>query len=268
MKNITLKSPEDVEAALQLLTYGQTGQPSRLGVATGTGVRLANGHMVSFERLAVHLRRKRVFARTAQPGGCMSCAPSPWTSHLDAPESWRITEQIFVKAWEYKSRRLSLDQIQELRCEAIEHTASFDTIMNSRDLLRQGDVKNAVALLRLAPMQLREMLQVEPPGTLDLILGPIFTVIAAPQSADVQTQMVVKSLVRYLAEVSAEIDGLSLDLRAIFTLLSQVSAEDGSALYETALGARKCILDLESVTCKSCKPWIPSKPLRMGNASI
>lgn len=263
LKNITLKNPQDVEAALHLLTYGQTGQHSRLSIATGTAVRLANGHVVSLDRLAEHLRRKHVLARTAQPGECTSCAPSPWTSHLDAPGNWRIAEQIFAKSWEYKSRRLSFDHLQELRCETVTYATWFDTVMNSRDLLQQGDFKNAVALLRLAPMQLRDMLQVEPPGTLDLILGPIFTVMAAPQSADVQTQMVVKSLVRYLAQVSTEIDGLSLELRAIFTLLSQVSTEDGSALYETALGARKCILDLESVTCKSWEAHADGQCLNM-----
>lgn len=292
LKNITLKSPEDIEATLQVLAHAQeaatrqAGSPSRSGAAAATtittitttsggraaGVQLANGHVVTFERLAVHLRRKRMLVD--HHAGHYGAGSSPWApSHLGAPGPWRTAQQIFAKSWEYKARRLKDDPhgggggrtsqgppvvaaaaaaAAGRREEAIDYTPWYDTVMYARDLLRQGHFADAVALLRLAPAQLTQMLRAEPPAALDLILGPIFSLIsAAPQGADLRIQMVVKSLVRYLAAASAEMDGLSPDLRAVVGLLSRLSTEDGSSLYETAIRARKCMLDLEGVTCKS-----------------
>lgn len=217
LKNITLKSPEDIEAALQVLAHaqaaprqaGSTARPDAAAATTTTttttttiittsgaktaGVRLANGHVVSFKRLAVHLRRKRMLVdHHAGHYG----ASSPWaSSHLGAPGPWRTVEQIFAKSWEYKSRRLKDDPhgggggggrtqdppvVAAAAREAIGHTPWFETIMYARDLLRQGRFADAVALLRLAPAQLTQMLRAEPPATLDLLLGVIVTLISAP----------------------------------------------------------------------------------------
>lgn len=252
MKNITLKRPEEVEEALRLLADRQSGRSSGAAVvATAKGVRLANGHTVTFERLAEHLRRKGVFMPREQGGSTTFSQPSPWTSHLDSPGRLLTIEQIFNKTWEYKSRRLGIDTQEPGRSGTLDYKSPFDTIMYSRDLLRQGNFQAAATLLRLAPRQLRGLLQVEPPRTLDFIYSLIVTVISAPESATVQVRRIVNSLIRYLAHICVEIDGLSPDLRVIFGLLSQVSLEEGSQLYDTAVKARVCMLELEEVNCES-----------------
>lgn len=269
MKNITLKKPEEVQEALRLLADRQTGRSSRASVVTtAEGVKLANGRTVTFEKLAEHLRRKGVFLPTVQGGCTTSSRPSPWTSHLDAPQSLHIVEQIFIKTWEYKSRRLDIDTQEPGRRGTLDYKSPFDTVMYSRDLLRQGNFQAAVALLRLAPGQLRQLLQAHPPRTLDFIYNLIVTIVSAPESAKVQIQMIVSSLIRYLAEICTEIVGLSPDLCVIFRLLSQVGLEEGSQLYDTAVRARKCMLDLEEASCKFLKLLASSNDLMLTDMGL
>lgn len=334
MKNVTLKDPEAVQAALRLLQPETEGGPgagppapgpyvsaSAVAVA-GRDVKLANGQTVSVERLAEHLRRKRLLVHMAERerqrgkgkrktnfdindgtcggGGGVAAplaapvpVPSPGTSHLDAPRSFRLVEQILAKSWAYRSRRTihdtrSTTSTQHMPSSSSSssnphdvpastsasmsesdfstYQATFHTVMNTRDLLQGGNLRDAVQLLKMAPGHLRDALRVEPPRTLDMIFNFIVVLADAPgpgpgsgAATGWQTRAIVRSLVRYLAELSAEMRGLYPDLRDLFRLLYQVSLDDdddGGGLAETTARAWKCVLTYESSICKSlsCHP--------------
>lgn len=164
---------------------------------------------------------------------CLELSPS--ASNLISPGSHRILEQIFTQSREYSSRKPSLGAPQcPETCPEVntDIEGAFNTIMSARDLLQQEYFRDAIALLQLASKQMRRLFQKEARGLLSYVLDTIMVLIAASRATTVpdQTQTIVNSLVRYLAESSAEIEGLSSELHIIVNLLARISHEGGSGL--------------------------------------
>ncbi|ROW02542.1 hypothetical protein VMCG_06150 [Cytospora schulzeri] len=211
-------------------------------------VQLASGRVVDAERLTSHLLRKRGISVTtsrkgSQPSeihGVNDQGPSPSDMAVNPPDIFYVSEAILADTRNYVSGRLMSNKafVSKGGCATI-----VSTFYSIRDLLRDGNLDEAVSLLRQAPKQMDSLLRYEPPR----ILEHLFMIIAHLRDIPgEQVSRTVRALVRYAAAAAAADLGWPPQhpLRRILSAFAILSEQDAPAQYDLATRGWKCLIEM------------------------
>lgn len=227
---------EDVAPLSSLLGGGEHHGP----------VKLASGLVVDADRLACHLLRKRGIRVTAgreasQPSRSHRAAtqlPLPSIMAVKPPDVLYVSEAVLADTRTYVSGRM-MDMAFSNRGECAPITITFYT---SRNLLRDGKLNEAVALLREAPRQMNDLLRHESPR----ILEDLFMVIAYLRGIPGEPiTKSVKALIRYTAAAATELGWPPQHpLWRILSGFATISEQNALVQYDLATRGWKCLVEM------------------------
>lgn len=254
-KNVSVRSDE-IEPLLKLLndagSQASTDAPS-------SEVKLATGRVVGLDRIAAHLKRKtqRLSAtdtrrpsyssvvRYGQGGG----SPSPKSLAINSPDIFRISELVFSDVHAYVCGRImepgdmAICNNTSPNSTTVSTAPVFSMVHSARRFLKEDRLEEALALLRLAPDRIRDVILYEPPDSLHCIFMVIVHLLTISGA-----ERLVKSVRALVSYASAMADERSskwapqYPLRRILRCLANMSASEDFALRDMAVHAWKCLL--------------------------
>lgn len=263
-KNVSVKS-EEIEPLLRLLDEAENKGDAR---ATSSEVQLATGRVVGLDRLAAHLRRKAqrqqhnlaVDTRAASQASTSLTryrrgeSPSPVSLAINSPEMYRISEIVFADVHAYVCGRiLEPKGLQLVQRSDYDMTSPvFSMVHAASEFLKQGRLNEALALLRVAPARLKNVIMYEPPN----ILHCLFMVIVHLLSTSGSEQLVssIKALLAYAAATADENSrhwSPQYPVRRILRSLADLSASKDFHLRDMTVHAWRCLLRSHDLTLGS-----------------
>ncbi|ROW07239.1 hypothetical protein VMCG_03752 [Cytospora schulzeri] len=254
-KNVSVRS-EEIEPLLKLLN--DAGSQGNAEIPSSE-VKLATGRVVGLDRLAAHLKRKtqRLSATdTRRPSSHMSVvqyhqggSPSPKSLAINSPDIFRISELVFADVHAYVCGRI-MDPREMMNVSnpnmsvtTVSTGPVFSMVHSARRFLEEDRLEEALALLRLAPTRIRDVILYEPPDSLHCIFMVIVHLLTISGA-----ERLVKSVRALVSYASAMADERSskwapqYPLRRILRCLSSLSASEDFALRDMAVHAWKCLL--------------------------
>lgn len=253
-KNVSVKSDE-IEPLLKLLN--DAGSQSNTE-APSSEVKLATGRVVGLDRLAAHLKRKtqrlstmdtrRHSSHTSLVNYRQGGNPSPQSLAINSPDIFRISELVFADVHAYVCGRImdpgDMAVIKDKETTTTVSTAPvFSMVHSARRFIQEDRLEEALALLRLAPTRIRDVILYEPPDSLHCIFMVIVHLLTVSGA-----ERLVKSVRALVSYASAMADERSskwapqYPLRRILRCLSNLSASEDFALRDMAIHAWKCLL--------------------------
>lgn len=268
-KNVSVKS-EEVESLMELIFEAESQGDVR---KASTEVTLATGRTVGLDRVAAHLRRKRVPTSVVQKASQLSLARyhhagarSPTSLFMDTPEVFRLPEHIFSDVHSYVYGQYGRPgSLYLIKTGVEEDLRVYDLTISSRKLLAQDKPDEALALLRVAPVRIRDLLVSGRPTILRCILSSIINLLSAPGGRELDET--VRALVRYVSALASDASQWPPEhpLRRLFHGLSQASDQ---SLLEIAIRGYKCLLlSYTSLPGPSIRPETISAWLDLGDAA-
>lgn len=270
-KNVSVKSDE-VESLMELIFDAESQGSVR---RTSTAVTLATGRVVGLDRVAAHLRRKRIPASIVQKASQLSMAryqgggsPSPTSLTMNSPIEFRLPESIFFDVQNYVYGSFQRPDGMELvrAGSKLEHTELVDMAFSARRLFDQNKDTEALALLRMAPDRARELLQSDHPTIPRYLFMSLIHLLNVPSGRSLEDT--VKALVKYVAALAEDQDlewPEQHPLRRILIHLGQ--AKDESLLDIVVLGYKRLLNSYESISGQSVKDSTTSAWLDLGEAA-
>lgn len=294
-KNVSVKS-EEIEPLLRLLDEAEHKGGDARAISSTSEVQLATGRVVGLDRLAAHLRRKAqrqhqalavdtrlaryhrrdgvggvVSAGGISAGGYSSAlvsggtttSPSPTSLAINSPDMYRISEIVFADVHAYVCGRILEPKGLMLVQPSDYDTTSpvFSMVHAASQFLKQGRLDEALALLRVAPARLRNVIMYEPPN----ILHCLFMVIVHLLSTSGSDQLVssIKALLAYAAATADENSrhwSPQYPVRRILRSLADLSATRDFALRDMTVHAWRCLLRSHDLTLGSpdCAQTFPN----------
>lgn len=243
------------------------------------GFRLSDGRVIDYQRVAEHLRRKRISNPKNRASLQLAQAafyryrkcPCPEAQVIRPPDVYRFVEIIMVDTNAYMSGKVlvgdKIDLLNDpelLGSRGLHYKRISTNVFSARDLLVQDRFDDALVLLRQSPSLLARLLRAEPPRTLELLFMLPLRLLASPprtstpvKNSDMrlsaapmpeervaQVAKTVKALIRYTAAISNEANvkkNISHPIRRILYCLSALSNLDDTSVYEAALRGFKAI---------------------------
>ncbi|ROV90734.1 hypothetical protein VSDG_08281 [Cytospora chrysosperma] len=252
-KNVSVRSDE-IEPLLKLLNdAGSQGNAE----TTSNEVKLATGRVVGLDRLAAHLKRKtqRLSATDTRRPSQMSVVQyhqggnlSPRLLAINSPDIFRISELVFSDVHAYVCGRVMDPTAVNVSNQSIAVITAltapvFSMIHSARRFLEEDRLEEALALLRLAPTKIKDVIINEPPDSLHCIFMVIVHLLTVSGA-----ERLVKSVRALISYASAMADERSskwapqYPLRRILRCLSNLSASEDFALRDMAVHAWRCLL--------------------------
>lgn len=273
-KNVSVKS-EEVESLMELIFEAESQGDVR---KTSTEVTLATGRTVGLDRVAAHLRRKRVPTLVVQKASQLSLAryhhaqsPSPTSLSMQTPDVFRVPENIFsdVHSYVYGQFRgpsaLGASGVPSIIMVSPEDKRVYDLVTASRNFFVQEKPDEAFKLLRVAPARIKELLDTDRPSIPRCILNIIIMLLSIPGGRELDET--VGALVRYIATLATD-DSMRWPrdhpLRRILLGLGQAGNQ---SLLEIAVRGYKCLLlSIESLPDPSVRETTIAAWLDLGEA--
>ncbi|KUI56462.1 hypothetical protein VP1G_03775 [Cytospora mali] len=252
-KNVSVRS-EEIEPLLRLLNdAGSQGNAE----APSSEVKLATGRVVGLDRLAAHLKRKtqRLSATDTRRPSQLSVAhyrhggsPSPKSLAINSPDIFRISELVFADVHAYVCGRImDPGEMSVSNTNTAVTTVStapvFSMVHSARQFLQEDRLDEALALLRLAPGRIRDVIRYEPPDALHCIFMVIVHLLTISGAERLVSS--VRALISYASAMADERSAKwspQYPLRRILRCLSTLSTSDDFALRDMAVHAWKCLL--------------------------
>lgn len=264
-KNVSVKSDE-VESLMGLIFDAESQGDVR---KASTEVKLSTGRVVGLDRVAAHLRRKKLSPNVLQKASQLSLAryghgqsPSPISLVIDAPLVFRIPETIFADI--HASVQAHVSSSTEVSSQVFvmkpQEKKVFNLTFSARELYVQGKMDECFALLRVVPDRIKDVFQ----SDRSLFPFSIFTfvihLLSIPGAEELRNT--VKALVRYAAAAVSEAHPEwppDHPFRRILLSLTQV--EESSLLDIAVGGYKQQLISFESLTGPSTKqftigPWL------------
>lgn len=244
-KNVSVKS-EEVESLMEMIFDAESQGDVR---RTSTEVTLATGRVVGLDRVAAHLRRKRIPANVVQKASQLSLAryhgggsPSPTALSMASPIEFRLPETIFsdMHSYVYSGFRRP-DAVEMVHSSPVRKRGEIvDLVQSARNFFVLNKDAEALALLRKAPDRLRELLESGDPSIPRQIFMILIHLLNVPDAR--RLDETVKALIRYVATlVSGESSSWPENHPARRILLNLSQALDES-LLEILIRGYKCLL--------------------------
>lgn len=242
-KNVSVRSDE-VESLMELILEAESHGDVR---KTSTEVTLATGRTVGLDRVAAHLRRKRVPSSVVHKASQLSLARyhhaggrSPTSLFVEVPDAFRLPEAIFSDVHTYvHGQHGSPAALYLIKSTDKEDLRVYDLMISCRKLLVQDKQDEALTLLHAAPMRIKNLVESDRPTILRCILSSVINLLSAPRGSDLDET--VRSLLRYVTAVAADVSQWPPEhpLRRLFLGLTKASDE---SLLEIAIRGYKCLL--------------------------
>ncbi|CAN8104711.1 unnamed protein product [Discula destructiva] len=242
-KNVSVKS-EEIESLMELIFDAESQGDIR---RASTEVTLATGRVVGLDRVAAHLRRKRIPANVVQKLSQVSVAryqggasPSPTSLTMDSP--FRLPEVMFydVRSYVYGGFKRP-DAVEMVHSgPARERGEIVDLVSSARNFFAQNKEAEALALLGKAPDRLRELMESDHlsiPRHFFMILIHLLNI---PDSQ--RLGGLIKSLIRYVADLASENASRWPDNHPLRRILSSLGQADEESLLEILIRGYKCLL--------------------------
>lgn len=190
-------------------------------------------------------------------------SPSPTSLAINSPDMYRISEIVFADVHAYVCGRIlepkGLVLVQ--RSDYDMTSPVFSMVHAASEFLKQGRLDEALALLRVAPARLRNVIVYEPPN----ILHCLFMVIVHLLSTSGSEQLVssIKALLAYAAATADENSrhwSPQYPVRRILRSLADLSASKDFALRDMTVHAWRCLLRSHDLTLGSpdCAQTFPN----------
>lgn len=270
VKNVSVKS-EELESLMEMIFDAESHGDVR---RTSTAVTLATGRVVGLDRVAAHLRRKRIPADIVQKASQLSMAryhhggsPSPTSLTMESPIEFRLPESIFSDVHSYVYGHFQRPDAMNmvLSGSVLEHREIMDLASSARNLFAQNKDTEALALLRMAPVRLKELLDSDHPTIPRYIFMALIHLLSVPGGRNLHD--IVKALVNYVAVATEETSAWPEQhpLRRILFHLGQ--ATDDSLLDIVVRGYKCLLLSYESLPGQSVKDSTTSAWLDLGEAA-
>lgn len=270
-KNVSVRS-EEVESLMELIFDAESQGSVR---RTSTAVTLATGRVVGLDRVAAHLRRKRIPASIVQKASQVSMAryhhggsPSPTSLNMESPIEFRLPESIFfdVQSYVYGSFQRPDSKKMVRSMSGLQHTEFAVLASSARKLFDQNKDTEALALLRMAPVRVKEMLHSDDPTIPRHVFMALIHLLNVPRGRSLDDT--VKALVRYAAALTADENSQWPEqhpLRRILYNLSQ--AKEESLLDIVILGYKSLLESYETLSGHSVEKSTTSAWLDLGEAA-
>lgn len=200
-------------------------------------------------------------------GGSISAAfgrsPSPTSLAINSPDMYRISEIVFADVHAYVCGRIlepkGLMLVQ--RSDYDMTSPVFSMVHAASEFLRQGRLDEALALLRVAPARLRNVIVYEPPNILHCLFMVIVHLLSTSGSAQLVSS--IKALLNYAAATADENSrhwSPQYPVRRILRSLADLSASGDFALRDMTVHAWRCLLRSHDLTLGSpdCAQTFPN----------
>lgn len=173
---------------------------------------------------------------------------SPKLLAINSPDIFRISELVFADVHAYVCGRIMDPGVinasnPNVAVTTVSTAPVFSMVHSARRFLEEDRLDEALALLRLAPTPIRDVILHEPPDSLHCIFMVIVHLLTIPGA-----ERLVKSVRALVSYASAMADERSskwtpqYPLRRILRCLSRLSASEDFALRDMAVHAWKCLL--------------------------
>ncbi|KAF3762987.1 hypothetical protein M406DRAFT_108438 [Cryphonectria parasitica EP155] len=246
-KNITLEDgqAEHISRVLQKQPWSSNGI-----------VRLEHGGVVSLDRLAMHLRRRRHHAETGRGRLVSPTTQSIMSANIKAPDVYYIPEAVVKCVSDYHQGRWGpqISTVEQLNITRDEHSKYTQLNLLGHGIqraLQQKKLSYALVLMRQAPEVIRMLIQVQPiPFIANFFMFLSWIINGFLQLPDAeQFTKVIKSLIQYVA--TSAVQGADLPqghpLRQMLTMLMKAEPRDLTAIAQQAL----------RINCESLDALIP-----------
>lgn len=206
-KNVSVKS-EEVESLMELIFDAESQGDVR---RTSTAVTLATGRVVGLDRVAAHLRRKRIPSIIVQKASQLSMAryhvggsPSPTSLAVDAPLEFRLPESIFNDVQSYVYGHFQRPDAMNMvhAGPVLKHAEIIELASAARKLFDQNKDMEALTLLRMAPFRIKKLLDSDDPTIPRYVFMALIHLLNVPSGRRLDDT--VKALVKYVAALAAE----------------------------------------------------------------
>lgn len=250
-KNVSIKSEEMLELVGKIVEVESRGDIRR----SSTEVTLATGKVVTLDRVAAHLRRKKpkgsgsqtvlqsklsqlALLRTSQSPG-----PSPISLAITSPDIFQLPEGIFYDVRDFVRGHGAFDPVSAktmVRNVSPESKKIFGLIYSVRDFCVNDKLEEAVATLHAAPKRFRQVIRTN----LEAIPRMLFmTVVHLWNVPGPSLRGTVRALITLIIQMAHEEARIELPrehpLRRIFLSLSQADEE---TLWDLCFQGWKCLV--------------------------
>lgn len=246
-KNVSIKSDEVQGLMDKIVEVDGLGDACR----NSTEVTLATGKVVSLDRVAAHLRRKKVpstalqskLSQLALLRTSTSPGPSPIALAFASPHVFQLPEGIFYNVRDFVRGQGGFDLVAAktmVRNVSPETQKVYGVIYSARDFCQQDKLAEAVKTLKAAPKWFREVIRTN----LEAIPRMLFmTVVHLWKAPGPSLRETVKALIRLIIQMAHEEARVDLapehPLRRIFFALSQADEE---TLWDLSFQGWKCLV--------------------------
>lgn len=246
-KNVSIKSEEVQELMDKIVEVESRGDVRK----TSTEVTLATGKVVTLDRVAAHLRRKKgpstvlqsklsqlALIRTSHSPG-----PSPISLAITSPDVFHLPEGIFYDVRDFVRGQGAFNPVAAktmVRNVTPESKQVYGVIYSARDFYLDDRLDEAIATLNAAPKRFREVIRTN----LEAIPRMLFmTVVHLWTVPGPSLRGTVKALIRLTIEMAHEEARAELHrehpLRRILLALSQADEE---TLWDLSFQGWKCLV--------------------------
>lgn len=270
-KNVSVKS-EEVESLMEMIFDAESQGDVR---RTSTAVTLATGRVVGLDRVAAHLRRKRIPANIVQKASQLSMAryhhggsPSPTSLATESPTEFRLPESIFFDIHSYVYGQFNRpDAIKMVYSGSVlEHREIVDLASSARNLFAQDKDTEALALLRIAPIRLKALLNSDDPTIPRYVFMALIHLLNVPGGRRLNDT--VKALVKYVAALATDESSDWPEQHPLRRILLHLGQAGDESLLEIVVRGFKCLLlSYESLPGQLVKESTTSAWLDLGEAA-
>lgn len=246
-KNVSIKSDEVQELMDKIVEVESRGDVRK----DATEVTLATGKVVTLDRVAAHLRRKKVpstalqakLSQLAALRTSTSPGPSPITLSITSPDAFHLPEGIFYDVRDFVRGQGAFDPVAAksmVRNVSPESKSVYGIIYTARDFCDNDRMSDAIATLKAAPKSFRHVIRTN----LEAIPRMLFmTVVHLWNAPGLSLRGTVKALIRLIIQTAHEEAQKELHrshpLRRILLALSQADEE---TLWDLSFQGWKCLM--------------------------
>lgn len=247
-KNVSIKSDEVQELMDKIVEVESRGDVRK----TSTEVTLATGKVVTLDRVAAHLRRKKVpstvlqskLSQLALLRTSTSPGPSPISLSITSPDVFQLPEGIFFDVRDFVRGQGAFDPVAAktmVRNVSPELHKVCAIVYSAREFCVDDQLSQAVKTLNAAPKRFKKVIRTN----LEAIPRLLFmTVVHLWQVPGPSLQGTVKALIRLIIQMAHEEARVELHrehpLRRILLALSQANED---TLWDLSFQGWKCLVE-------------------------
>lgn len=247
-KNVSIKNDEVQDLMDKIVEVESRGDVRK----TSTEVTLATGKVVTLDRVAAHLRRKKVPATVLQSKlsqlallrTSTSPGPSPIALAITSPAVFHLPEGIFYDVRNFVRGQGSFDPVAArtmIRNVSPASRQVYGVIYSARDFCMEDKLSEAIKILNAAPKRFRDVIRTNLEAIPRMLFMAVVHLWNVPGPS---LRSTVKALIKLTIEMAHEEARIELHrehpLRRILLALKQADEE---TLWDLSFTGWKCLVE-------------------------